>query len=960
LVAHGLGLCATLKALAARYHTPQQLVVVINTTREEEHNLLHALAVVRKSPPMIITNECTAQDRVDLYLAGGVLLVTARIFVVDLLCNRVPTEQATGLIIANAHNVTEGSNLAFIVRIFRQRNQVGFIKALSDHAGGVTSGFARAEKTMRLLRVRRLKLWPRFHLEVNHALDTCQPIVDEVRVALSTRGAMLQRALLQAVDECLQELRSLNQSVDVSQFTVEKSILKSFDRIVRMQLEPIWHRTNRRTRALVADLQTLRKLLAFLISCDCVSFFEYLETVVDAASALHPAERPHWILNCSETVFLIARDRVYELQRTQQVLMPHEEPDLESEADAEAKDASGAEAPTKRQRLAGCDDGSTAKLMNVASETAAVGDAAPVLGVSPSVAAGIGVAQAPPLNVRCVLEPSPKWAALRDILTEIKTVREAGTRGGCLLVVRDERTGATIRDLVAHGAKPLLEATFVRWVARRRRSQVAARTILSARQHEARLLRVAADKLAAHRSQEPAQPPTFMAVELYEAPGGDRGRGDDYRGNRRQGRGNSHGGAGRGGGRCCGSSSGGTGVNICFGGAGEMAHGSAVPRVPAPTLGGATSLAAHFELLADVEDSMIVCTHDAIASEVLEELQPRYVVLFDPEPNFVRAIEVAQATRPSLQMHVYFMMQQDSVEEQRYRSALRNEREAFQVLINEKGRMVVPEAYVAPVKPPGPEEGALVAYDDDDRSFCRTQSSRRPVARSVAVSPLRGPVVIVDVREFRSALPSMLHLNGMEVRPVTLEVGDYVLSPEVCVERKAITDLIQSLSSGRLFNQAEAMLRYYRRPALLIECEEGRPFGLVNPNELGPDISTQSVLSKLSLMLLHFPKLRLLWSRSAVHTVAIFTALKQGQPEPDVATAASVGMNTAPFARSSFNMAPQAVLRQLPGVHVHNCRKLMNSVMNLQELAMKSHDELANIIGPQNGRLLFEFLHREA
>ena len=40
--------------------------------------------------------------------------------------------------------------------------------------------------------------------------------------------------------------------------------------------------------------------------------------------------------------------------------------------------------------------------------------------------------------------------------------------------------------------------------------------------------------------------------------------------------------------------------------------------------------------------------------------------------------------------------------------------------------------------------------------------------------------------------------------------------------------------------------------------------------------------SKLSLLLLHFPKLRLLWSRSPAHTVAIFAALKSGnQSEPD-------------------------------------------------------------------------------
>jgi hypothetical protein len=43
---------------------------------------------------------------------------------------------------------------------------------------------------------------------------------------------------------------------------------------------------------------------------DCVSFFEYLETVFDAASLLHPSERPHWLLNCSEDAFVLVRVRV--------------------------------------------------------------------------------------------------------------------------------------------------------------------------------------------------------------------------------------------------------------------------------------------------------------------------------------------------------------------------------------------------------------------------------------------------------------------------------------------------------------------------------------------------------------------------------------------------------------------------------------------------------------------------
>ena len=32
-----------------------------------------------------------------------------------------------------------------------------------------------------------------------------------------------------------------------------------------------------------------------------------------------------------------------------------------------------------------------------------------------------------------------------------------------------------------------------------------------------------------------------------------------------------------------------------------------------------------------------------------------------------------------------------------------------------------------------------------------------------------------------SSLPSILHQSGFKLMPVTLEVGDYVLSPNICV-----------------------------------------------------------------------------------------------------------------------------------------------------------------------------------
>jgi ERCC4-type nuclease len=61
----------------------------------------------------------------------------------------------------------------------------------------------------------------------------------------------------------------------------------------------------------------------------------------------------------------------------------------------------------------------------------------------------------------------------------------------------------------------------------------------------------------------------------------------------------------------------------------------------------------------------------------------------------------------------------------------------------------------------------------------------------------------------------MLHL----VWTHAVQVGDYVLSPEVVVERKALPDLFASLGSGRLYHQAQSMVKAYKTPMLLIEFD---------------------------------------------------------------------------------------------------------------------------------------------
>lgn len=65
---------------------------------------------------------------------------------------------------------------------------------------------------------------------------------------------------------------------------------------------------------------------------------------------------------------------------------------------------------------------------------------------------------------------------------------------------------------------------------------------------------------------------------------------------------------------------------------------------------------------------------------------------------------------------------------------------------------------------------------------------------------------------------------------------------------------------------------------------------LQSSSDISDDVTPYNIISKLSLLVLHFPRLRLLWSRSLHATAEIFTTLKSNQDEPDETRAIRVGV----------------------------------------------------------------------
>ena len=111
----------------------------------------------RLSPPFY------ADNRMKLYASGGIFSITSRILVVDLLTFPNLAESITGFVVMHAEKVVATSVEAFILRIFRQKNRNGFIKAFSDIPEPFTTGFSPLANMLKNLFLRTPLLWPRFY-----------------------------------------------------------------------------------------------------------------------------------------------------------------------------------------------------------------------------------------------------------------------------------------------------------------------------------------------------------------------------------------------------------------------------------------------------------------------------------------------------------------------------------------------------------------------------------------------------------------------------------------------------------------------------------------------------------------------------------------------------------------------------------------------------------------------------
>lgn len=131
----------------------RSLIMLINATEQENNTIEEELLELSwnsstgnlNSIPNPVDNKSidifssilgdagTVDKRRKLYANGGIISVSNRVLVTDILSHVIEPENITGLVILHAENISQYSMDRFVVNLYRRTNKWGFVKAISDN-----------------------------------------------------------------------------------------------------------------------------------------------------------------------------------------------------------------------------------------------------------------------------------------------------------------------------------------------------------------------------------------------------------------------------------------------------------------------------------------------------------------------------------------------------------------------------------------------------------------------------------------------------------------------------------------------------------------------------------------------------------------------------------------------------------------------------------------------------------
>ena len=226
------------------------------------------------------------------------------------------------------------------------------------------------------------------------------------------------------------------------------------------------------------------------------------------------------------------------------------------------------------------------------------------------------------------------------------------------------------------------------------------------------------------------------------------------------------------------------------------------------------------------------------------------------------------------------------------------------------------------------------------RQFMKTQEERSPdqvriekfISSNLKEEKMTEQiVVIVDSRELGALVTRELAKLGALVKSQTLEVGDFVLSDQVVVERKEVDDFASSIIDGRLFEQTIKLKESYSKPIVVVEGESLTGSGRVRP---------EAMMGAYASLLIDYG-IPFVWTQKPSETAQLMFAIArreqiQGKRVPRIMTSPKP---------TTTKEQQEFIVSSLPNIDNTRSKKLLESFQTVEHVFLASKEELMSVSG---------------
>jgi len=208
----------------------------------------------------------------------------------------------------------------------------------------------------------------------------------------------------------------------------------------------------------------------------------------------------------------------------------------------------------------------------------------------------------------------------------------------------------------------------------------------------------------------------------------------------------------------------------------------------------------------DGEYNILVAT--SVAEEGLDIPKVDLVIFYEPIPSEIRTIQRRGRTGRDRMGRVIVLMAKKTKDEGFYWSSFHKEKRMRDILERLKNKHYKPK----------------IAVEQKDLDYFEKKYE-----------------IYVDSRELASTVARELLEFGIISKPKMLDVGDYVLSDRVVIERKTTEDFLQSIVDKRLMEQAVRLKQSYQRPIMILEGDGLYSKRSIHPNAIRGALASVAV-----------------------------------------------------------------------------------------------------------------------